>query len=67
MGGDPFRRFAARRFTKDDLDLLTLEEERVLLGRRRKSPAEMAMQMHMSVESIHRRQRSILDKLKAGE
>lgn len=67
MGGDPFRRFAARRFTKDDLDRLTLEEERVLLGRRRKSPAEMAMQMHMSVESIHRRQRSILDKLKAGE
>ena len=67
MGGDPFRRFAARRFTKEDLDLLTQEEERVLLGRRRKSPAEMAMQMHMSVESIHRRQRSILDKLKAGE
>lgn len=67
MGGDPFRRFAARRFTKDELDLLTQEEERVLLGRRRKSPAEMAMQMHMSVESIHRRQRSILEKLKAGE
>ena len=67
MGGDPFRRFAARRFTKEDLDRLTQEEELVLLGRRRKSPAEMAMQMHMSVESIHRRQRSILDKLKAGE
>ena len=67
MGGDPFRRFAARRFTKEEIDLLTLEEERVLLGRRRKSPAEMAMQMHMSVESIHRRQRSILEKLKAGE
>ena len=67
MGGDPFRRFAARRFTKDDLYRLTQEEERVLLGRRRKSPAEMAMEMHMSVESIHRRQRAILDKLKAGE
>lgn len=67
MGGDRFRRFAARRFTKDDLDRLTQEEERVLLGRRRKSPMEMAMEMHMSVESIHRRQRSILDKLKAGE
>ena len=67
MGGDPFRRFEARRFTKDELDLLTQEEERVLLGRRRKSPAEMAMQMHMSVESIHRRRRSILDKRKAGE
>ena len=67
MGGDPFRRFAAKRFTRDDLDRLTQEEERVLLGRRRKSPMEMAMQMHMSEESIHRRQRSILDKLKAGE
>ena len=67
MGGDPFRRFAARRFTKDDLDRLTQEEERVLLGRRRKSPMEMAMEMHMSVESIHRRQRDILSKLKAGE
>ena len=67
MGGDPFRRFAARRFTKDDLDRLTQEEERVLLGRRRKSPAEIAMRLHVSVESIHRRQRSILDKLKAGE
>lgn len=67
MGGDPFRRFAARRFTKEELDLLTQEEESVLLGRRRKSPAEMAWEMHMSVESIHRRQRSILDKLKAGE
>ena len=67
MGGDPFRRFAARRFTRDDLDRMTLEEERVLLVRRRKSPAEMAMEMHMSVESIHRRQRDILSKLKAGE
>ena len=67
MGGDPFRRFAARRFTKDDLDRLTQEEETVLLGQRRKSPAEMAMEMHMSVESIHRRQRDILSKLKAGE
>ena len=67
MGGDPFRRFAARRFTRDDLDRLTQEEERVLLGRRRKSPMEMAMEMHMSVEAIHRRQRDILSKLKAGE
>ena len=67
MGGDPFRRFAARRFTRDDLDRLTQEEERVLLGRRRKPPMEMAMEMHMSVEAIHRRQRSIMDKMRAGE
>ena len=38
MGGDPFRRFAAKRFTRDDLDRLTQEEERVLLGRRRNLP-----------------------------
>ena len=38
----------------------------VLLGRRRKSPMEMAMEMHMSVEAIHRRQRSIMDKMRAG-
>lgn len=63
MGGDPFRKFAARRYTPDDLARLTDEEEQILLGRRRASPQEMAIKMHMSVESIHRRQRSIIDKL----
>lgn len=63
MGGDPFRAFAARRHTPDDLALLTDEEEEILLGRRKKSPQEMALKMHMSVESIHRRQRSILSKI----
>ena len=63
MGGDPFRAFAARRHTTDDLALLTDEEEQILIGRRKKSPQEMAIKMHMSVESIHRRQRSILRKL----
>lgn len=63
MGGDNFRRFAARRYTPDDLSLLTDEEECVLMGRRRHSPQEMAAKMHMSVESIYRRQRSIIDKL----
>ena len=32
MGGDPFRIFAARRYTPDDLALLTDEEEQILLG-----------------------------------
>lgn len=63
MGGDPFRAFAARRYTPDDLALLTDEEEQILLGRRRASPQEMAIRMHMSVESVHRRQKSILRKL----
>lgn len=63
MGGDPFRAFAARRYTPDDLALLTDEEEAILIGRRKKSPQEMAIKMHMSVESIHRRERSIRNKL----
>lgn len=63
MGGDPFRAFAARRYTPDDLALLTEEEEQILLGRRKKSPQEMAIKMHMSVESVHRRERSIRSKL----
>ena len=63
MGGDPFRQFAARRYTPDDLALLTDEEEQILIGRRRASPQEMAVKMHMSVESIHRRERSIRAKL----
>ena len=63
MGGDPFRAFAARRYTPEELALLTDEEEQILLGRRRASPQQMAIKMHMSVESIHRRQRSILRKL----
>ena len=63
MGGDPFRAFAARRYTPDDLALLTDEEEDILIGRRKKSPQEMAIKMHMSVETIHRRERSIRSKL----
>lgn len=63
MGGDPFRKFAARRYTPDDLALLTDEEEQILIGRRKVSPQEMAVRMHMSVESVHRRERSIRAKL----
>ena len=63
MGGDPFRKYAARRYTPDDLALLTDEEEQILIGRRKASPQEMAVRMHMSVESVHRRERSIRAKL----
>ncbi len=63
MGGDPFRRFAARRIPQSDLDLLTDEEEEILIGRRKCSPQEMAMKKHMSVETVYRRQRSIMSKI----
>lgn len=63
MGGDSFRRYAARRYTPDDLALLTDEEVDILMGRRKNSPLEMSVKMHMSVESVYRRQRSIRDKI----
>lgn len=63
MGGDPFRAFAARKIPQDDIDLLTDEEAKILVGRRKFSPQEMAYKMNMSVETIHRRQRSILSKI----
>lgn len=58
-----FQRFAAQKFSRDDLDRLTEEEENVLLMRRRNTPVGVAVQLHMSVETVHRRQRSIRKKL----
>lgn len=58
-----FQRFAAQKFSRDDLDRLTEEEENVLLMRRRNTPVGVAVQLHMSVETVHRRQRSIRRKL----
>lgn len=59
-----FQRFAARPFTRDDLDRLTEEEEQVLVMRRRgKSVVQVADALSMSVESVYRRERSILGKL----
>lgn len=59
-----FQRFAARPFTRDDMDRLTEEEERVLMMRRRgKSVVQVADALSMSVESVYRRERSILSKL----
>lgn len=63
MGGDPFRSFAAQRFSVDDLDLLTDDEVAVLKGRRRQSPQQMADALCMCVEGVYRRQRSIRKKL----
>lgn len=58
-----FQRFAAKNHSRADLDRLTEEEEQVLLLRRRNSPTSVAMQLNMSVETVHRRQRSIRAKL----
>ena len=61
--GDKFQRYAARRWTQDDFDLLTDEEGQILHQRRKHSPPAVAINMHMSVETVYRRERSIRDKL----
>lgn len=63
MVAHDFQRFAARRYTQDDFDLLTDEEVDVLKLRRKHSPQSVAMQLAMSVETVYRRQNSIRAKL----
>lgn len=59
-----FRDFAAHPFTRDELDRLTEEEEKVLVKRRRgASVVQTALDLHMSRASVHRRQKSIMNKL----
>lgn len=59
-----FARFAARPFSRDELDILTEEEEQVLVMRRRgKSVVQVADALSMSPESIYRREKSIRQKL----
>lgn len=59
-----FARYAARPFTRDELDRLTEEEEQVLIMRRRgKSVVQVAYSLNMSESSVHRRERSIKSKL----
>lgn len=60
---DRFQRFAAKDHSRETLDRLTADEEQLLLGRRRHSPVAMAMQLHVSESTVHRMQRSILDKI----
>lgn len=60
---DRFQRFAAREHPREELDRLTADEEKLLLGRRRNSPIAMAMKMHVSESTVHRMQRSIIDKI----
>lgn len=59
-----FARFAARPFSRDELDILKEEEEQVLVMRRRgKSVVQVADALSMSPESIYRREKSIRQKL----
>lgn len=63
MVAHDFQKFAARRYTQDDFDLLTDEEVEVLKRRRKHSPQSVALQLSMSVETVYRRQNSIRAKL----
>lgn len=60
---DRFQRFAARAHSPETLDRLTDDEVELLLGRRKHSPVSMSMRMHKSESTIHRMQKSIIDKI----
>lgn len=60
---DRFQRFAARDHSDATLARLTDDDVELLLGRRKHSPVAMSMKMHKSEATIHRLQRSILDKI----
>lgn len=60
---DRFQRFAARDHSDATLARLTDDEVELLMGRRKHSPIAMSMKMHKSESTIHRMQKSILDKI----
>jgi hypothetical protein len=64
MGGDPFQMYAAIKMRQGvNWDILTDEEEQVLRARCKGNPAYAAALLPASVETIHRRERSIRRKL----
>lgn len=63
MGGDRFQLYAARKVPTARFDILTDEEGDVLRTRCKGNPAYTASLLHMSVETVHRRQRTIREKL----
>lgn len=64
MGGDPFQMYAAVKLRQGaNLDVLTDEEKQILRYRCKGGPAYAAAMIPMSVETVHRRQRSIRKKL----
>ena len=60
---DRFQRFAAKVHTQDEFERLTDDEVEVLKGRRKHSPVAVAIKMHRSESTIHRLQRSIIEKI----
>lgn len=64
MGGDPFQMYAAVKMRKGvNWDILTEEECKVLRARCKGNPAYAATLLPASVETVHRRERSIIKKL----
>lgn len=58
-----FEQFAARPWTRDDLDRLTEDEELVLVTRRRVGTVQACERLNMSQSALQRKQRSIMEKL----
>ena len=64
MGGDPFQKYAAIKMRQGvNWDILTDEEEKVLKARCKGNPTYAATKACMSVSTVHRRERSIIEKL----
>lgn len=65
MGEDRFQLYAARKLPTVNFDVLTDEEGDILRARCKGNPTYTANLLHMSVETVHRRQRMIQKKLGA--
>lgn len=63
MGEDRFQLYAARKLPTVNFDVLTDEEGDILRARCKGNPIYTANLLHMSVETVHRRQRMIQKKL----
>ena len=63
MGEDRFQLYAARKLPYVNFDVLTDEEGDILRARCKGNPTYTANLLHMSVETVHRRQRMIQKKL----
>ena len=64
MGGDPFQKYAAIKMRNGvNWDILTDEEEKVLRARYKGNPTYAATKACMSVSTVHRREKSIMEKL----
>ena len=65
MGADRFQLYAAQKLPNVNFDVLTDEEGNILRARCKGNPTYTANLLHMSVETVHRRQRTIQKKLGA--